>query len=135
MTRQSPLRGMLRTLTIAIALLAPGVASAQETATVQGIVRDAITGSPVQDARLSIVGTNLQSTTDVRGAFRISGIRPGSVTLQVRRIGYKGADIPLTLAAGQTAESNPQLTTSAIALEEVVVTGTAGEQTRKAQAA
>ena len=135
MTRPSPLRGMMRTLAIAIALLAPGVASAQETATVQGVVRDATTGTPVQDARLLIVGTNLQSTTDVRGAFRISGIRPGSVTLQVRRIGYKGADIPLTLAAGQTAESNPQLTTSAIALEEVVITGTAGEQTRKAQAA
>jgi TonB-linked SusC/RagA family outer membrane protein len=135
MTRQSPLTSVIRFLAVAIALMAPGIASAQETATVHGVVRDASTGTPVQDARLSIVGTNLQSTTDVRGAFRITGIRPGSVTMQVRRIGYKGADIPLTVAAGQTIESNPQLTTSAIALEEVVVTGTAGEQTRKAQAA
>jgi TonB-dependent starch-binding outer membrane protein SusC len=137
MTRQSVLKGMMRTVAIALALMAPGQARAQDnaTATVHGVVRDASTGTPIQDTRLSIVGTNLQSTTDVRGAFRISGIRPGSVTLQVRRIGYKGADIPLTLAAGQTVESNPQLTTSAIALEEVVVTGTAGEQTRKAQAA
>ena len=135
MTRPSPLTSVIRFVAVAIALMAPGIASAQETATVLGVVRDASTGTPVQDARLSVVGTNLQSTTDVRGAFRITGIRPGSVTLQVRRIGYKGADIPLTLAAGQTLESNPQLTTSAIALEEVVVTGTAGEQTRKAQAA
>ncbi|MGH7636676.1 MAG: SusC/RagA family TonB-linked outer membrane protein, partial [Gemmatimonadaceae bacterium] len=135
MTRQSALRGMLRALAVAVALLAPGFASAQETATVHGVVRDAGTGTPISDVRLTIDGTNLQSSTDVRGAYRITGIRPGSVTLVVRRIGYKAAEIQLTLAAGQTLENNPQLTTSAISLDEVVVTGTAGEQTRKAQAA
>lgn len=135
MKRPRAFTGLLRFLTLAFALMAPAVAAAQATATVQGTVRDAATGSPLADVRVMIGGTQLQSTTDVRGVYRIAGVPAGSVTLQVRRIGYRSADIPLTLAAGQTVESNPQLTGSAITLDEVVVTGTAGEQTRRAQAA
>ncbi len=135
MTRRRTFPGLLRLLAIGAALLVPRLGAAQELATVQGTVTDAATGTPISDARVSIAGTQLQSSTDVRGAYRIPGVRTGAVIVQVRRIGYRAADVAVNLTSGQTATTNAQLTTTAITLDEVVVTGTVGEQTRKAQAA
>jgi TonB-dependent starch-binding outer membrane protein SusC len=126
----------VRWLLVAIAVMAlPLQAMAQAPATVAGTVTDAATGSPLADVRVSIAGTNLQSSTDLRGAYRITGATPGPITLQLRRIGYKATEVQLSLSAGETTRRDAQLTSSAVTLDEVVVTGTAGEQTRKAQAA
>jgi TonB-linked SusC/RagA family outer membrane protein len=116
-------------------LLIPGLAASQEPAVVQGTVTDAATGAAIADARVSIVGTALQSVTDARGFYRITGVRPGAITVQVRRIGYKATELQATVSPGQTFTGDFQLTASVVVLEEVVITGTAGEQTRRAQAA
>src|SRR6266851_6597817 len=117
------------------ALLVVPPLRAQQNATVQGTITDAASGAPIADARITIVGTLLQSTTNVLGNYRIAGIVPGNVTLQVRRIGYKTLSTPLTLAEGQEFAGNYALTASVMQLEEIVVTGTAGRLERKAQAA
>jgi len=110
-------------------------AAAQQAATAQGTVTDAATGAPIPEVRVSVTGTVLQGVTDVRGSYRITGIRPGPVTLQVRRIGYRTVELRVVLIAGQTYTGDVQLQTSVVALDEVVVTGTAGELKRRAQAA
>jgi TonB-linked SusC/RagA family outer membrane protein len=115
--------------------LAPPLVAQQQSATVQGTITDAASGAPISDARVAITGTMLQSTTNVLGNYRIAGIVPGNVTLQIRRIGYKTLSTPLTLAEGQEFTGNYGLTASVVQLEEIVVTGTAGRQERKAQAA
>src|SRR5882672_11257267 len=117
------------------ALLVVPPLRAQQTATVQGTITDAASGAPISDARVTIVGTLLQGTTNILGNYRIAGVVPGNVTLQVRRIGYKTLSTPLTLADGQEFTGNYGLTASVVQLEEIVVTGTAGRQERKAQAA
>src|SRR6267378_1019225 len=117
------------------ALLVVPPLRAQQTATVQGTITDVASGAPIADARVTITGTVLQSTTNVLGNYRITGIVAGNVTLQVRRIGYKTMTVPLTVAEGQEFTGNYGLTTSVVQLEEIVVTGTAGRQERKAQAA
>lgn len=113
----------------------PGTAASQATATVTGTVTDIGSGAPVVDARVQIAGTLLSSVTDIRGQFRITGVRPGPVTVQVRRVGYRAQDLEVTLAPGQNYEATFRLTTSVVQLAEVVTTGTVGEQTRRAQAA
>ncbi len=115
-------------------LVAPPLA-AQQTATVQGTVTDGASGAPIADARIVIVGTTFQGVTNVLGNYRIAGIPAGAVTIQVRRIGFKTLSAPVTLAEGQEFTGNYALTASVVQLEEIVVTGTAGQQERKAQAA
>ncbi|HXM38747.1 MAG TPA: SusC/RagA family TonB-linked outer membrane protein [Gemmatimonadales bacterium] len=121
-------------LALAAVCLATPLA-AQQGATIQGTVTDVASGAPVADARVVIAGTILQSTTNSRGEYRIPGIPAGAVTLQIRRIGYKTFETTVTLEPGQEFTGNYPLTASVVMLEEVVVTGTAGEQQRRAQAA
>ena len=108
---------------------------AQQVAIALGLVTDAASGAPIGDARVTIAGTRLQSVTDYRGAYRIVGVVAGTVTMEVRRIGYKTLTSQVTLLDGQETTTNFALTASVVRLEEVVVTGTAGEQQRRAQAA
>ncbi|HEX6135928.1 MAG TPA: SusC/RagA family TonB-linked outer membrane protein, partial [Longimicrobiales bacterium] len=56
------------------------------------------------------------------------------VTLEVSSIGYSSATVTVTLRPG-TIRQNITITEQAIALDEVVVTGTVGRQERRAQAA
>jgi len=114
--------------------LAPPVA-AQQTATVQGTITDAASGAPIADARVIIAGTVLQSTSNVLGTYRITGISAGNVSVQVRRIGYKTLTAAVTLAEGQEFTGNYALNASVVQLEEIVVTGTAGDQRARSQAA
>ncbi len=126
----------LRSLAFAAAvLLVPRLTSAQAPATVQGTVTDAATGAPIPEVRVSITGTALQAVTDVRGSYRIAGVRAGPATIQVRRIGYRTVELRVVLVVGQVYAGDAQLNTSVVALDEVVVTGTAGELKRRAQAA
>src|SRR2546427_9529331 len=117
----------------ALSLAPPAVA--QQTAAVQGMITDIASGAPIADARVTIAGTVLQSTTNVLGNYRIAGIPAGNVSVQVRRIGYKTLTAAVTLAEGQEFTGNYALNASVVQLEEIVVTGTAGDQRSRAQAA
>jgi TonB-linked SusC/RagA family outer membrane protein len=114
-------------------LAVPRTLSAQG-ATVEGTIRDAASGAPIADARATIRGTRLQSSTNALGYYRIVGIPAGTVIVQVHRIGYRTLSTEVTLAEGQTFTGDYALTASVVTLEEVVITGTAGEQRRRAQA-
>jgi TonB-linked SusC/RagA family outer membrane protein len=127
-----------RTISAALALgalwLAPPLA-AQQTATVQGTITDAASGAPIADVRVLVAGTTLQSTTNVLGNYRITGIQAGNVRLEIRRIGYKTLTTPVTLAEAQEFTGNYALNASVVQLEEIVVTGTAGDQRARSQPA
>jgi TonB-linked SusC/RagA family outer membrane protein len=122
---------------LAVALLM-GVASAgwaQDVATLQGTVTDAASKATIADVVVTIAGTTLQAVTNSRGFYRLTGVRAGTVTIQVHRIGFKTSELQVTLNAGEERTVDFALTASLVMLEEVVVTGTAGEQQRRAQAA
>ena len=124
-------------LSLLAAALLVGLASRGEgqLGTIAGTVTDAASGAPITDARVSIVDTRLQSITNARGAFRLTGVQPGTVPVEVRRIGYRTAVSSVTLGVGQEVTTDFQLTASVVMLEEVVVTSEVGEQQRRAQAA
>jgi TonB-linked SusC/RagA family outer membrane protein len=117
------------------AMLVASPLRAQQTATVQGTITDAASGAPIAEAVVSIAGTTLQGVTNVLGNYRIPGITPGAVTVQVRRIGFKTLSAPVTLTEGQEFTGNYTLNASVVQLEEIVVTGTAGDQRSRSQAA
>jgi TonB-linked SusC/RagA family outer membrane protein len=115
--------------------LAPQRSLAAQGANVEGTITDAASGAPIADATVTVEGTRLQGVTNARGVYRITNIPAGTVTLQVRRIGYKTLSTAVTLADNQTFTGNYAISASVVVLEEVVVTGTAGKQERRAQGA
>jgi TonB-dependent starch-binding outer membrane protein SusC len=119
---------------LGVLLLAPGEALAQQ-GVVTGQVVDGRTGSPVASAQVSIVGTQLGTLTDREGNFRIPNAPAGAQQVRATFIGYRTSTQDVQVIAGQTATVNFQLSESAVALDELIVTGTAGRQERRAQAA
>ncbi|MDZ7779771.1 MAG: TonB-dependent receptor [Gemmatimonadota bacterium] len=109
----------------------PPALSAQQ-ATITGEVVESGTRTPIAGAQVSVVGTGIGGLTNNSGRYLLTGVAPGEVTVQVQSIGYSSQERVLTVAADETAEVNFQLRTEALGLDELVVTGTAGGQQRRA---
>lgn len=98
---------------------------AQDTGSIAGLVRSDA-GEPIPGAQVSVVGTNLGTLTQENGRYLIRQVPAGTHQVQVDLIGYGSATREVTVAAGQTVTLNIMLTSEAIALEEIVVTGVSG---------
>jgi hypothetical protein len=70
--------------------------------TVEGRVQNAITGDYLQNARISIRGSDRVVLTDEGGQFRLAGLPTGNIALRVRFAGFADQEIPVTLTAGAT---------------------------------
>ena len=111
---------------LCLLLLAPGVEAQQQ---LGGRVLQAGTGQPVVAAQVMIQGTSQGTLTDSRGQFVLQGVSGASVTVRVISLGYR--EVSQTLEVGRL-DHVIQMTVSAISLDEVVVTGTAGGQQQRA---
>jgi TonB-dependent starch-binding outer membrane protein SusC len=88
------------------ALLALGVPLvAQQTAggVVAGRVTDRVSGQPVSDVRVQIVGTQRGALTRANGAYRIAGVPNGTYTVRASRIGYAAATASATVSGNGEA--------------------------------
>lgn len=115
------------TLAIGLQIAGAGVASAQE-GTISGRVVAAGTNEPLSGAVVTVIGAAQRTNTDAQGHFRIAGVSGTSVTLDVRRIGYRGERVSARVGQSDVVVS---LTVNPTALEAVVVTGTAGAQEKR----
>jgi len=61
--------------------------------TVTGVVHDASTGAPVENASIMIAGTILGASSGTRGRFSIPGVPPGLYTLEVDHVVYRSVAI------------------------------------------
>jgi TonB-dependent starch-binding outer membrane protein SusC len=107
-------------------------ARAQGTAVIEGRVTDASSTRVMEAASVFITDTRLGAVTNAQGMFRIVGVPvPGgsrSVVLRARALGYSPVAKTITLTAGQTTRADFAMATSAIQLNQVVVTGS-GQKT------
>jgi len=101
----------------------------QGTAIITGVVTDARSKQPVVGASVTIVGTRFGAQTGSDGRYRIGGVPTGSPVVSARRIGYATQRHTATLTGDQVV--NFDLEPAAAALDEVVVTGTAGGELRR----
>ncbi len=120
-------------LAIAVFLaLAPKQSAAQGApGTVRGTVTNAVSGGPLANTQISIPGTTLGGITNASGAFSITSVPAGAQIVRARLIGYKALEQPVVVPAGGTVSVTFALTVSAIALDEVVVTGTGGSARKR----
>ncbi|MEP6730626.1 MAG: SusC/RagA family TonB-linked outer membrane protein [bacterium] len=151
----NPLHRNRRALLV-LSVLAPAMASAQQSSTlsafaahssmidhrsdaqvasVTGRVTDARSGQPLAAAPVTVVGTQQAAVTGQDGVFHIVGVAAGIHTISARRIGYAPVSRVVTLVDGGSASVDFALQPSAVDLAQVIVTGTAGTQTRAAQGA
>jgi TonB-linked SusC/RagA family outer membrane protein len=106
-----------------------------QTGTITGKVTDAATKQPIAEARIVLPGTAFATQTTKDGEFRFTNVRPGPIVVGAFRLGFKAVSDTVRVVANQTVTVNLQMNASLVNLSEVVVTGTAGNQERKAQAA
>jgi outer membrane receptor for ferrienterochelin and colicin len=91
--------------------------------TLAGRVVDAKSGQPLTEAGVQIVGTTRGVQTGLDGRFRFPNVAAGTITIQVRRIGYQPKQITgLYLDPGQTLDQPIALEQSTVTLSTVVST-------------
>jgi len=111
----------------------PSVASSQGTqgGTVVGRVTDSRTGDGVPGVTVQVEATRLGVITGQDGRYRIANVPTGPRVVVALRIGYASARKPVTVSAGQETSMDIALQVSAVSLDEVVVTGTAGGEAKR----
>ena len=107
--------------------LSAGPALGQSTGTIDGIVVDAADGQPIAGAQVSIEALSIGAVTDTEGQYSIANVPAGSHELSARIIGYLTATEDVTVSDGQVATIDLQLSFTALALDELVVTGASAE--------
>ena len=82
------------------------------TGTVSGMVTDAATGLPISGVAVTVSGDGTGSAiTSADGAYQLSGINPGTLTITASKTGYTALTGTGTLFAGGTLVYSPALFT------------------------
>jgi len=110
------------------ALLATAASAAAAQGTITGTVT-AQAGTPLQDARVTVVGTSLITTTAPDGKYTLRRVPAGTAEVRVIRVGYQEQKKSVRVLDGQTATLDYAMTQTVVQLSEVVTTAT-GEQRR-----
>ncbi|HUG41112.1 MAG TPA: SusC/RagA family TonB-linked outer membrane protein [Longimicrobiales bacterium] len=111
--------------------LGTGPVRAQETGGVAGTVISETSMEPLPGVQVQVLGSSRGALTNADGRYVILGIPPGQRTLTTNMLGYGRAQATVTVVAGQTATVDFTLQFSAIEMDEMVVTGTPGAQTKR----
>ena len=114
---------------LALLLLAAGLAAApalgaQQGGLVTGRVTEEGSGRPLVSAQVYLEGPGLGTLTDGSGQFQLANVPPGTQTLIVERFGYRSASETVTVTAGEATSVDFAIAVAALALDEIVVTGT-----------
>lgn len=94
-----------------------------EPVTITGTVRDWATSGPIQGAQVALLGSPFTALTDSAGAFGFTGVPPGRQVIRTDFIGYASRIDSLTAFSNEALGLEIALSTEAIVLEPLVVTG------------
>ena len=101
------------------------IASAQERVTLNGKVTLQGSQEPIPYAQVLIKELNLWGFSDDKGLFKITGIIPGTYTLEANSLGYQKFVMPVTLQKN-VSDFKVQMKEENLTLQDVVVTAKAG---------
>jgi len=137
-TRHPPPRGgswtvwvLALAFVLAPALSAAAAPLAAQTGTVTGQVTDQA-GAPLPGVQILLVGTQRGMVTNPEGRFLIPNVPVGERQIRAISLGYRAETRTVTVTSGATVAVDFRLSTTAVALDEIVVTGTAGGTERRA---
>jgi hypothetical protein len=109
------------------ALLWPAIplSQASQTATIHGTVVDAQTTKPIADAQVFLVEIAKSVITGADGRFEFPGVKPGTHTLTVSRIGYIFVRRRVPVSAGVVLDINVPLAEGTGTYQETVTVAAA----------
>lgn len=110
---------------------APETRQRPSDANIAGHVVDVRTGEHLAYATVAVEGTTLGMATDATGHYFLKNLPSGRFTLTASSMGYRTARQTVEVVAGKTLEVNFELETSALAVEEVVVSASRTEQNKR----
>ncbi|RDC56956.1 SusC/RagA family TonB-linked outer membrane protein [Pedobacter chinensis] len=100
--------------------------------TISGKVTDASNNDPIPGVVVKILNTNLATSTNSGGTYSFSvDLTPGNYQIQFSFVGYKSKTQAINLDVNAQVLVNTTLSTDAVGLDEVIVTGTSQGTTRK----
>src|SRR5688500_15507353 len=118
---------IVKAIAMGLFLLAAPALEAQQTGRITGRVTDAVSGAPLEGARILVQGSTLTTGTNASGSFILNGVPAGNAELRILRLGYQAQRRTVVVTAGETATLDVTMPASAVQLEGVTVTVT-GEQ-------
>jgi outer membrane receptor for ferrienterochelin and colicins len=119
-------------LLAAVLSFIPVAASAQKTdANINGHVVDARTNEHLPYVIVSLKGTTIGITTDATGHYFLKDIPVGEFTITASYLGYKTDEQQITVVANRTQEINFVLEEESLSLNEVVVSATRNESSKR----
>lgn len=106
-------------LSLSLLATAAGAAHAQYPAELSGRLTDAVTGEPIDNVHIEVLGTGLTAVSDGRGEFRIRGLEPGRHTVRFSRLGYATLVREVEVRNGEQARLVLRLGVDPVPLEAV----------------
>jgi len=107
-------------------LFSAAAAFAQTYGKVEGVVRGADTGSPMNGVQVAIEGTRLGNVTNEDGYYFILNVPVGLKTVKFSFTGYKPVSVVgVRVASGHTMTVNAEMASAVISLEPITVEGEA----------
>jgi TonB-dependent starch-binding outer membrane protein SusC len=128
------MRGVCRSLLVSLTgavIIATGAGAQERRPAIVGRVTERGTDAPIMDANVVVVGTQRGARTDRTGAYRIADVDPGSYTLRVMRLGYAASTRIINVTATNDVTADFVLQTSAVEIDQVVVTATGATERKR----
>jgi TonB-dependent starch-binding outer membrane protein SusC len=116
-------------LAVAVAMVVSGsvhTVAAQATGTVSGRVVEQGTLRPLAAVQVFVVGTGRGALTNAAGEYMILNVPAGAQRVRTEAIGFSSQERPAAVTVGQMTRVDFEVGQSAISLDAIVVTGTAG---------
>jgi len=102
-----------------------------QTGTISGTVTEATTGDPLPGVNVVLVGLQKGASTDIDGAYEITGVEPGTYDVQASFIGFQSKiQTGVEVIDGEASVVDFVLEEGSLGLDEIVVVGY-GEQSRR----
>ena len=116
------------TFGLATAAVSSRTLGAQETGAITGTVVDAATSNPIEGARVELPALEMWTNSSADGRFTLTDIPAGSHEIHGGAFGHASAAQSVTVVAGDTVFVEFRMEPDAFHLHELVVTGTAFEE-------
>ena len=119
---------------VAVALAAwafTAVAVSAQTGTVSGVITAQTTGQPLSNVQVFIEDLNIGSLSQANGRYLLIAVPVGTYELGLSSIGYGSQTVQVTVSAEQITQLNFELSSVALNLDEIVVTGTGAPTARR----
>ena len=96
--------------------------------TIEGVVIDESTKSPVPSVLLQIVGSALRQLSHADGSFQISGVAPGTYVVRATRLGFKPTERTVLVRAGITTNARVEITPVPLKMNDIITTSSGSQK-------